>query len=259
METNHQEISLKSDTGNQPFRRMGKYQVHQLDVRYCFFPLLFGIVGYLTACSSFAPDEQISMENSMGKVTSLPQPQIEGLMSLEEALTLRRSVREFSSEVLSSGEISQLLWAAQGITDPRGYRSAPSAGALYPLELFVVMAEGVFNYDPYANALSLIVEGDLRRDLYLVALSQDSILQAPLTMVFTAVYDRTEVRYGPARTPRYIQMEVGHAAQNLLLQVVSLGLGAVPIGAFEDDRVHAVLNLPPDHEPLYLIPIGHPR
>lgn len=195
----------------------------------------------------------------MAKVTSLPQPQVEGFMSLEEAIRLRRSVREFSPQALSTHEISQLLWAAQGITDPRGFRAAPSAGALYPLELYVVIAEGVFHYDPRANTLTLISEGDLRRDLYLVSLNQNAILQAPLTMIITAIYERTEVRYGSARTPRYVHMEIGHAAQNVLLQAVALGLGAVPIGAFEDSNVHAVLGLPSDHEPLYLIPIGHPR
>jgi SagB-type dehydrogenase family enzyme len=228
-------------------------------VRIYFISLLLGIIGFLTACGSLTPVENTGVEIKMAKVTSLPQPQVEGLMSLEEAIRLRRSVREFSPQALSSHEISQLLWAAQGITDPRGFRSAPSAGALYPLELYVVIAEGVFHYDPHANTLSLITEGDLRRDLYLVALNQDAILQAPLTLVITAVYARTEIRYGLTRTPRYVHMEIGHASQNILLQAVALGLGAVPIGAFEDSAVRAALGLPPDHEPLYLIPIGHPR
>jgi SagB-type dehydrogenase family enzyme len=184
---------------------------------------------------------------------------MQGALSLEETLLRRRSVRGFSSEQLSLSEISQLLWAAQGITDPRGFRTAPSAGALYPLELYVVLEQGVFHYDPHAHSLTTVTAGDLRSDLYEVSLKQDPILDAPMILVVTAVFSRTEDKYGYARSPRYVYLEAGHAAQNVLLQAVSLNLGAVPIGAFEDMRVQEVLGLPADHEPLYLIPVGHPR
>jgi SagB-type dehydrogenase family enzyme len=162
-------------------------------------------------------------------------------------------------EELSTHEISQLLWAAQGITDPHGFRTAPSAGALYPLELYVVLESGVFHYDPHAHTLTRGNGGDLRSDLYSVSLRQEAVLNAPMILVVTAVFSRTEAKYGRARSPRYVHLEAGHAAQNTLLQAVSLGLGAVPIGAFEDARVQEVLGLPADHEPLYLIPIGHPE
>lgn len=195
----------------------------------------------------------------MVEITSLPEPSMEGPLSLEETLLRRRSVRDFSPEQLSSHEISQLLWAAQGITNSRGFRTAPSAGALYPLELYVVLEEGVFHYDPHAHQLITVIVGDLRSNLYAVALEQDAILNAPMVLVVTAVFTRTEAKYDRARSPRYVHMEAGHAAQNVLLQAVSLDLGAVPIGAFEDIRVQEVLGLPTDHEPLYLIPIGHPR
>jgi SagB-type dehydrogenase family enzyme len=195
----------------------------------------------------------------MVEVTSLPEPSTDGPLSLEGALVRRRSVREYSLEQLSISEISQLLWAAQGITNPRGYRTAPSAGALYPLEVYVVLEGGVFHYDPHAHNLTAVSAGDLRSDLYSVSLRQDAILNAPMVMVVTAVFSRTEAKYGRARSPRYVHLEAGHAAQNVLLQAVSLGLGAVPIGAFEDTRVQEVLGLPADHEPLYLIPIGHPK
>lgn len=195
----------------------------------------------------------------MVEVTSLPEPSTDGPLSLEGALVRRRSVREYSLEQLSISEISQLLWAAQGITNPRGYRTAPSAGALYPLEVYVVLEGGVFHYDPHAHSLTAVSAGDLRSDLYSVSLRQDAILNAPMVMVVTAVFSRTEAKYGRARSPRYVHLEAGHAAQNILLQAVSLGLGAVPIGAFEDTRVQEVLGLPADHEPLYLIPIGHPK
>ncbi|NIM96281.1 MAG: SagB/ThcOx family dehydrogenase [Anaerolineales bacterium] len=190
---------------------------------------------------------------------TLPEPRLIGTMTLEETILDRRSVREFTEESISEFEVSQLLWAAQGITDMRGYRSAPSAGALYPLELYVVLPEGVYHYDPFDHSLTKIRDGDLRKDLFEVSLRQDAILDAPMTMVITAVYARTEVKYGSSRTPRYVHLEAGHAAQNVLLQSVSLGLGAVPIGAFKDRQVQSVLGLPDDHEPLYLIPVGHPR
>ncbi|OGO19260.1 MAG: nitroreductase [Chloroflexi bacterium RBG_16_48_8] len=195
----------------------------------------------------------------MTKRTSLPTPIMDGELSLERALRNRRSVREFTDEPLSIDEISQLLWAAQGITDPRGYRTAPSAGALYPIELYVVSEEGLSHYDPQDHSLTLIQEGDLRAELCNAALNQEPISEAPVTFVLTVVYERVEVKYGPARSPRYVHLEAGHAAQNLLLQAVSLDLGATPIGAFEDKRVQSLLGLPSHHEPLYLIPVGRPQ
>jgi SagB-type dehydrogenase family enzyme len=189
----------------------------------------------------------------------LPEPKTSGLVSLEAALQSRRSRRDFTSQELNPGEISQLLWAAQGITDPRGFRTAPSAGALYPLELYIVTADGVFHYLPQQHALEVIRGGDHRTALHDAALGQDPVLEAPLVMVIAAVYERTQAKYGPERSPRYVHLEAGHAAQNVLLQAVALDLGAVPIGAFYDAEVQAILGLPEDHEPLYLIPIGHPE
>jgi SagB-type dehydrogenase family enzyme len=194
----------------------------------------------------------------MPETISLPAPQKVGNMSFEEALQSRRSVRTLLDEPLDLQEISQLLWAAQGITDPNGKRTAPSAKALYPLEVYAVLQKGVYHYDPEEHSLSLIREGDLRPELYRIAIDQDMVLKAPLIIVFTAVYERIEKRFGSARAPRYVHFEVGHAAQNVLLQAVALGLGATPAGAFQDDNVRSILDLPRDHEPLYLIPIGRP-
>jgi SagB-type dehydrogenase family enzyme len=190
---------------------------------------------------------------------ALPPPRATGLLSLEEALARRRSVREFSDESLTLAEISQLVWAAQGVTSQYGFRTAPSAGALYPLEVYVVTADGTYHYLPADHALNLVAAGDLRPGLWQVALRQEAVRQAPAVFVIAAVYERTERKYGPGRTPRYVQLEAGHAAQNLLLQAVALDLGAVPIGAFDDAGVQATLSLPADHRPLYLIPVGHPR
>jgi SagB-type dehydrogenase family enzyme len=186
----------------------------------------------------------------------LPQPSLAGDVSLEEAIAGRRSIREFTDEPLTWQEISQLLWAAQGITDPRGLRAAPSAGALYPLEVYAVLPTGVYHYMSQGHTLSAVLEGDRRGDLWEAGLRQEALQQAPAIFVITGVYERTEGKYGE-RAERYVKMEAGHAAQNLLLQAVALNLGAVPIGAFYDDRVQAALALPADHRPLYLIPVGY--
>jgi SagB-type dehydrogenase family enzyme len=180
-------------------------------------------------------------------------------MSLEEALARRRSVREFTREALTERELSQLLWAAQGITHAEGLRTAPSAGALYPLELYVTSAGGFYWYEPRPHQLIRLSDRDLRAAVRRTALGQEAITQAPAVFVIAAVYERTSRKYGAARTPRYVHMEVGHAAQNLLLEAVALGLGGVLIGAFEDDALQKVLELPMDQCPLYLIPVGHPR
>jgi SagB-type dehydrogenase family enzyme len=187
----------------------------------------------------------------------LPEPSLAGDVSVEEAIAGRRSVREFTEEPLTWQEISQLLWAAQGVTDPRGLRAAPSAGALYPLEVYVVLPEGVYHYLPQGHAVNAVLDGDRRGDLWEAGLRQDALRGAVAVLVIAGVYERTEGKYAE-RAERYVEMEAGHAAQNLLLQAVALDLGAVPIGAFYDDQVQAALGLPADHRPLYLIPVGHP-
>jgi len=190
---------------------------------------------------------------------SLPAPARTGRMTLEETLARRHSVREFDRRALSEPQLGQLLWAAQGITHGDGLRTAPSAGALYPLELYVATAAGVFHYDPGKHQLQRISEADARPELWRAALEQNQVRDASAVFVIAAVFERTARKYGPTRAPRYVHMEVGHAAQNLLLQAVALNLAAVPVGAFHDDQVQKVLALPKDHEPLYLIPVGYPR
>jgi SagB-type dehydrogenase family enzyme len=193
-----------------------------------------------------------------GAVTPLPAPTVAGQMSLETALAQRRSVREFNARPLTDAELGQLLWAAQGITDRRGYRTAPSAGALYPLEVYVATADGLFHYEVGRHALAVVGRADLRPALYQAALRQAAVQQAPAVFVIAAVYERTAVKYGAERSPRYVHLEAGHAAQNLLLQAAALGLGAVPIGAFDDAGVQQALGLPTEQQPLYLIPVGQP-
>jgi SagB-type dehydrogenase family enzyme len=189
---------------------------------------------------------------------ALPSPARSGYMPLEEALARRRSVREFSNKPLADQNLSQLLWAAQGVTHAEGLRTAPSAGALYPLELYLVNAAGFYRYDAQRHELHRRSERDLRPALYRAALEQ-AVREAPAVFVITAIYERTARKYGDARSPRYVHMEAGHAAQNLLLQAVALGLGAVPIGAFNDAQVQKVLGLPTEEQPLYLIPTGRAR
>lgn len=207
----------------------------------------------------FSIAEVTNMNHSQDhSVIDLSSPTQKGKMSLEETLKKRESIRDFSSKPLTKAEMSQLLWALQGTTRNWGARTAPSAGALFPLEIYVVMKEGVFHYWPKDHNLVRKKEQDIRNPLSKAASGQDCIRKAPAVFVIAAVYERTARKYGN-RAERYVKMEAGHAAQNLLLQAVSLGLGAVPVGAFQDEQVRQVLNLPVNHEPLYLIPVGRKR
>jgi SagB-type dehydrogenase family enzyme len=208
----------------------------------------------LAGCNS-AADGAVS---ETARVTPLPSPIVSGGESLAEALAERRSVRSFADQTLTPSQIGQLLWAAQGITHPQGYRTAPSAGALYPLEAYVVTAAGVYHYEPQGHLVAVHSGGDRRQALYEAALRQEPVREAPAVFVITAIYERTAQKYGADRSPRYVHLEAGHAAQNLLLQAVALGLAAVPIGAFHDEKIQEALGLPEAEEPLYLIPVGHP-
>jgi SagB-type dehydrogenase family enzyme len=188
---------------------------------------------------------------------ALPTPRRQGEVSLEETLSRRRSVRTFDSRPLTWPELGQLLWAAQGESDARGLRTAPSAGALYPLEVYLVLPQGYYHYRPQGHRLEQLGRADLRAELWSAGLQQEALRQAPAVFVITGVVARTASKYG-TRAERYVHLEAGHAAQNLLLQAVALDLAAVPIGAFHDDRVRAVLDLSAAHTPLYLIPVGAP-
>ena len=195
------------------------------------------------------------------KRIKLPAPRMDGPTSLEQALRERRSIREFKIQQLIVAEISQLLWAAQGITAPGGRRTAPSAGALYPIELYLVagnvdeIPQGVYQYRPDAHELMKVVEGDKRGELSRAAFGQRSIREAGAVFLLTAAYERTKVKYGE-RGVRYAQIEVGHVGQNVCLQAAALKLGAVVIGSFDDSRVKRISNLTPKEEPLYLIAVG---
>jgi SagB-type dehydrogenase family enzyme len=197
-------------------------------------------------------------------VIRLPEPRRQSNVSVESALQNRRSVREFRDEPLTLSDVSQLLWSAQGIAGPEGARTAPSAGALYPLEVYLVagrvndLATGIYHYRPQRHELVRIAEGDKRAGLASAALDQDCVRNGPVTVVLAAVYERVTKKYGK-RGVMYVHMEAGHAAQDVFLQAVALNLGTVAVGAFEYEPVKKLLNLPADEQPLYLLPIGKPR
>lgn len=190
---------------------------------------------------------------------TLPQPKTKGEMSLEESILRRRSIRSFSSKELTLEELSQLLWATQGITEPiRGYRAAPSAGALYPLEIYLIKGDGIFHYNVENHSLEKTDDRDVRGEVVRAAWGQSFIQQAPVSVIICAVRSRVTNRYRN-RGNIYVDIEVGHAAQNLHLQAVTLGLGSVPTGAFTDSEVRKILGLPRNTEPIYIIPVGYAR
>lgn len=189
----------------------------------------------------------------------LPPPKTKGEMSLEEAICRRRSVRRFSSAPLPLEAISQILWAGQGISDKyTGFRTAPSAGAIFPCHLYALLPEGVYKYIPEEHKLRLHLRDDLRLPLAEASLYQDFIAEAPLVVVITAELSKTMARYG-TRATRYVCIEIGHIGQNIQLQAVALGYDSVCIGAFQDERVKRLLSLPISEEPLYIVPIGKKR
>ncbi len=180
-------------------------------------------------------------------------------MQLEDAIAKRRSIREFTARPLSSEHLAKLCRAAQGITDPEeGGRAAPSAGGLFPIELYVVTAHGLDHYSPKDDQLARHLTGDLRPALQRASLGQDCVGQAPACLVIAAVQKRLARKYG-RRSERYCFLEAGHLAQNIHLQATALGLGSVAVGAFEDDDVAQVLELPEDQRVLYMVLVGHPR
>jgi len=189
---------------------------------------------------------------------TLPKPNQDGSMLLEKAIAVRRSRRNFSLQPLTMEQISQLTWVAQGQDARSGYRTVPSAGATYPLELFVVTGDGLFHYLPAKHSLEKLTGQDLRAALALAAWGQEFVEAAPLTLVFAAEFSRTTKHYGQ-RGIRYVYMEAGHAVQNVHLQAEALGLGSVAVGAFDDASVGKVLSLPNDLEPIYMVVIGHCR
>ncbi|MCL2738178.1 MAG: SagB/ThcOx family dehydrogenase [Bacteroidales bacterium] len=201
----------------------------------------------------------------------LPSPQTDGKVSVEKALQERRSQRRFQDRAISAEQLSQILWAAYGVTEPRtdraflrgGLRTAPSAGALYPFEIYAVVGKvkdiepGVYKYISEEHKLVRTIDRDVRAELRAAALGQAMVEEAPATVVYSAIFSRMTEKYGDRGRERYVCMDLGHSAQNVYLQAEALRLGTCAIGAFVDNRISQVLQLPQEEEPLYLMPVGH--
>ena len=210
----------------------------------------------------------------VGEEVLLPLPRVKTEMRVEEALLHRKSIREWRDEPLDVEDLALLLWAAQGVTEHAGWdwyrRTAPSAGATYPLEVYVVIGEkgvrsgggyleaGVYRYNPFRHSLTLVRRGDARRELWEASWRQDWVRDAPVSIVICAVYERTTSRYGE-RGVRYVILEAGHVGQNIYLMATALNLGTVAIGAFDDAAVARAISARAGEAPLYVYPVGVPR
>ena len=217
--------------------------------------------------SSLSPRKAVGKENKESRegVMKLPPPGTAGNVSVEQAINQRRTVRKFASRPLDADQLSQLLWAAQGITGKRGFkRAAPSAGALYPMDIYAVVGQdsvekmeaGVFHYQPDGHSLSLVTPSDVREKVARAALSQMWIARAPLSMVITAEFKRVTIKY-KKRGVIYAVIEAGHMGQNLFLQAEALGLKAGIVGAFHENKLIEAVGIPASHEPLVVMPIGY--
>ena len=258
-------------TGAKNFDRIEKEirRVHSYEVpEIIAVPVIAGNKSYLkwlkrSIMAIFAAALLISSGITRGEDMArinLPEPKAKGNVSVEEAIGKRRSVRSYASRDISIEDVSQLLWACQGITDKaRGdKRAAPSAGALYPLEIYLVKSDGIFHYIPKNHSLEAVSSKDSRDELAAAAYGQGFVSEAAVDIVICAVYERVTSKYGE-RGVRYTDMEAGHAAQNVFLQAVSLGLDSVPVGAFSDNEVAKVLQLPKNVKPLYILPVGYKK
>ena len=241
---------------------------------YSLFILIMILVSLPTVV--LCQDGSKSASQTALAAIQLPAPRTDGQCSVEKALATRRSVRGFKNEPLGIAVLSQLVWAAQGMTQKMdappnwswgtwqgGKRTAPSAGALYPLELYIVVGTvdgvkpGVYKYKPQTHQLLNVLAGDKRSQLSTAAYGQKWMESAPCLFVVGAVYKRTEVKYGE-RAPRYVHIEVGHAVENICLQAVALDLGTTMVGAFNDDEVKKVVGLSDEEKPLAIVPVGKP-
>lgn len=215
----------------------------------------------LAAVMGVGGAEMAAADDTKTAVIALPPPQLEGAVALERALHERRSQREYAPTGLTLSQLGQLLWSAQGVTGRDGARAAPSAGALYPLEVYLVagmvrdLPAGLYHYRPARHELTRVAAGDCRAELAAAAPSQDWLRTAPAALVIAAGYERTARKY-QERAPRYVHMEVGAVAQNVALQAVALGLGTTLVGAFDDAHVQRVLRLPAAQVPLAILPVG---
>ena len=215
--------------------------------------------------------QKLPTEHNPIGIIQLPKPYYDSKISIEKTLKERRSVRRYMDKPLTLSEISQILWAAYGITKPikdgpaflrGGLKTAPSAGALYPLEIYVVagnvtdLPEGVYKYKPEGHKLIKILDDDIRIELYEASFNQDWVREAPASLVYSAIYSRTTSKYGERGRERYVCIDLGHSAENVYLQAISLNIGTVAVGAFDDIRLKLIMNMTKEEEPLYIMSLG---
>jgi len=237
--------------------------------------LLLFILCSLTACKNSENGDQA--QSKLTKVEGpqltyiLPSPQTNGTVSVEQALENRRSRRDFIDKAISAEQLSQILWAAYGVTNAipdnpslgGGLRTAPSAGALYPFEIYAVIGKvngieaGVYKYIAKDHKIIRTIDRDIREELSAVALGQEFLKKAPVTILYSAIYSRMTQKYGDRGRDRYVCMDLGHSAQNIYLQAETLNLGTCAIGAFVDSKMAELLQLTEEEEPLYIMPVGH--
>lgn len=210
----------------------------------------------VAGCATPAPDAVLDQRRRFSDPTPLPAPTDTGQMSVEAALGARRSRREFSNRPLSIDVIGQLFWAGQGVTSANGYRSAPSAGARFPIELYALSSSTLMHYLPVGHMVEQRRDETSKAALPSAAFDQQHVSASPITFVIAGVVRRTEVEYGRV-APGLMTREAGHVAQNMLLQATALDLAAVPVGGFDPAAVTRLLALPPGEEALYLMPVGH--
>lgn len=224
---------------------------------------VFSVMIIIIAAFALFQGETAMAEQDQSIAVSLPDPVFDSKVSVEQALKQRRSVRNFSGKPLTLQDVSQLLWAAQGVTSSRGFRTAPSAGALYPLEVYLAagniedLPEGLYHYRPDAHDMTRKQTGDPRQAVWQAAMKQSVVRDAPAVFIITGVFSRTMEKYGK-RGLQYVLIEAGHAAQNVCLQAVAMDLGSVSIGAFSDETLRKVLNAGDDIYPIYVLPVGYP-
>ena len=242
--------------------------MRKISMKLCFFAL--ALVS-LVACNQTEQSQSPLTKVDGPKLTYiLPSHKTDGNMSVERAMTNRRSQRNFVDKAISAENLSQILWAAYGITQPMpdrpalrgGLRAAPSAGALYPFEIYAVIGKvdgieaGVYKYISEENKIVRIIDKDIREEFAAAALGQDHVKTAPVTIFYSAIYSRMTKKYGDRGGERYVCMDLGHSAQNIYLQAEALNLGTCAIGAFSDDKISEMLNLPEEEVPLYMMPVG---
>jgi SagB-type dehydrogenase family enzyme len=238
--------------------------------RIIFCLLLSILITAFSVCRINASGDELSSDSESPLAYVLSSPKTDGDVSVERVLAHRRSRRDFQNKAISEGQLSQILWAAYGVTSPRsaasnsrdGLRTAPSAGALYPLNIYAIIGNvegiepGVYKYISDEHKIVRTMAGDARKKLSEAALSQRMLAEAPMTVFYSAVFDRTTKRYGD-RGINYVYMEPGHSAQNVYLQSEASGLGTCAIGAFSDNKISELLKLMPNENPLYLMPVGY--